>query len=51
MPADFYGTLYPVQELDVAVAIVKDSNAKKPEARAATRATLFSMCHSSKSKT
>ena len=33
--AGSFDTLYPVQEMDVAVAMVKDIYAKKPEPRAA----------------
>ena len=50
MPADIYGTLYQVQELYVAVAMVKDINAQKPELRAATGTTQFSMQYSLKTK-
>ena len=41
--ADIYGTLYPVQELGVDVAMVKDIYAKKPYPRAARETTPFSM--------
>ena len=41
MPGDIYVTLYPVQELDVAVAMVKVICTKKPEPRAATGTTHF----------
>ena len=42
MPADIYGTLYPVQELDVAVAMIKDVYEKNPEPRAAMETTSLS---------
>ena len=41
MPADIYGMLYQVEELDVVVAIVKNIYAKKPEHRAAMGTTPF----------
>ena len=40
MPADIYGTLHPVQEIDVAAVMVRDIYAKRPEPRAATGTTL-----------
>ena len=41
MPTDVYGTLYPVQELDVSTARAKDIYAKKPEPTAAKVTTPF----------
>ena len=41
MLADIYGTLCPVQEFDVAVAMVKDTFSKQPEPSTATGAALF----------
>ena len=43
MSADISGILYPVQKLDVDVAMVKDIYAKKPEPRAA-RGTIPLVC-------
>ena len=43
MPTDMYGSLYTVQELDVAVAMVKDIYTTKPEPRADAGTNPFSM--------
>ena len=43
MPADMFGTLYPVQELDVAIVMLKDISAKKPECRTVTGTTHCNM--------
>ena len=48
MHADIYGTLYQAQDLDVAVAMVKDIDDKKSEHTTAIRTTPFSMYHSSR---
>ena len=50
MPADSYGTLYPVQELDVAIAMVRDNYAKKLEPTTAIGDTPFSMYCALKTK-
>ena len=41
MPTNTYGTLYPVQVLDVGVAMIKDFYAKKHEPRAGTGTSHF----------
>ena len=50
MLADIYGTLHTVQKLDVAIALVKDINAKRPEPRTATGTTQFYMYNALKIK-
>ena len=50
IPAEIYDTLYLVQELHVAVAVVKDIYAKKPKPRAATGTISFSAYHMMKIK-
>ena len=50
IPADIFDTLYPVHEVDVAAAMLKDIYAKKPEPRAPTGTTPFSIHCSLKTK-
>ena len=49
-PADIYGTQYLVQEINVAVAMVKDIYTKKLEPHAAIGTTPLSMHHTLNTK-